>query len=63
MNKNTLIILGVIILLGAVYFFYSSSFGLRTAPPEGNFSVGALNVADALEPAWEGFKEGMADLG
>ncbi|HLF02994.1 MAG TPA: ABC transporter substrate binding protein, partial [Anaerolineales bacterium] len=33
------------------------------ATPVKTYTIGAVNLTPALDPAWEGFKAGMAELG
>lgn len=64
-KPNITLIIGVAVLLagGILYYFFSdtlfSSFRLTPQTPEKVFHVGVVRNPPSLDPAWEGFQEGM----
>lgn len=64
-KSSTLLIIGITILVagGILYYFFSdllsSSFRLTPHTPEKVFHVGVVRNPPSLDPAWEGFQEGM----
>ena len=64
-KSSTPLIIGIAILLaGSIsYYFFSdlisSSFQLTPRAPEKVFHVGVVRNPPSLDPAWEGFQEGM----
>ncbi len=68
-KSHTILIgtLGVLLAASATYYFFSEkvSYYLRLTTPktEKIFHIGVITNPPSLEPAWEGFKEGMKARG
>lgn len=62
-NRSSLILLGAVIFVGIVAALAVILLGGEDEDPKDIYTVGIVNIASVLNPAVDGFKEGMTTLG